>query len=191
MKLVCWGYAKCVKKILSSYQNVSVNYKSKSEGQLSALIEAFLPPCDNQIIELLLSHPDINPNIQTEFDDTPLHIGCRSDRNINQVKLLLQHSAIDVNIQNNKGDTPLHVSLCEPANNVTNLLLNVEDIDVNIQNNTGNTPIMCGFLFNYGWMSSIDFEIIQGICFNNKYDNNIRNNKGESFTNILLKYGKF
>ena len=57
----------------------------------------------NQIVELLLKHPNININIQNNYDNTAL-IEALYYRHEEIVKSLLKHPGIDINIQNNDGE---------------------------------------------------------------------------------------
>lgn len=63
-------------------------------------------------VNSLLSHPDINPNVQDYFESTALHCAVRKDH-LNIVEQLLSHPLIDLTIKDDYNNTPLDV-----ANNV-------------------------------------------------------------------------
>ena len=61
----------------------------------------------NDILIMLLEHPDINPNLQSQYGmSTPLHFATRYTDS-SAMKLLLAHPDIELSIENSLGLTPL------------------------------------------------------------------------------------
>ena len=90
----------------------------------------------NEIVKLLLSHPNIDVNKDNK-GATPLYVGC-SRGHIEIVNSLLTHTNIDVNKDFN-GKTPL-INACEKGHNeIVKLLLLQRNIVVNKHFN-GKTP---------------------------------------------------
>ena len=63
----------------------------------------------------------IDPNIQDDIGDTPLHYAAEHGH-LDVVKLLLEHGA-DPNIQNNSGKTPLHYAALDGHLEIVKFLL--------------------------------------------------------------------
>lgn len=192
MYLVIRNYTKCVEKVLSLYPNIDINYRTnKDEGPIhiytSALIEAI--PKSTKIIELLLNHPKIDVNITDEDGNTPLHLLCERNTEINKIKLLLNHPNININAQNKRGNTPLHINLCKGNIKISELLLENPGIDVNIQNYREETPIMNFFSGRHQWpYPKQNRDLIKKIYEGDKYDKKIKNYYGETFFDMLFRY---
>jgi cytohesin len=81
----------------------------------------------------------VDPNIQDENGETPLHYAAWEGR-LKVVKLLLEHGA-DPNVQDKDGETPLHLAAWDGHLDVVELLLE-HGANPNIQENKyGKTPL--------------------------------------------------
>lgn len=89
-------------------QTNNINTKNKSENTLLSLV-AYTN--EKELLELLLSHPQIDVNTQNNKKNTPLMQAILKGRNIKpMIEPLLAHPAIDLEIRNNYeggGATPL------------------------------------------------------------------------------------
>ena len=59
------------------------------------------------VVEELLSHPKIDPNIQGRSGYTPLNIACGRGH-VRVVKALLRHRLTKPNLKNKNGEAPFH-----------------------------------------------------------------------------------
>lgn len=94
-------------RILDLMQDVNA---AMSEGSTALYLATHHDKQD--FVNSLLSHPDINPNVQDYFESTALHCAVRKDH-LNIVEQLLSHPLIDLTIKDDYNNTPLDV-----ANNV-------------------------------------------------------------------------
>lgn len=87
------------------------------------------------IVKLLLSHPDIDPNFMVGGGQMAL----MSNREPDVVKLLLDQEEIDVNRQDDSGRTALCRAAYGGCLESVKLLLEREDTDINVSDNDGRT----------------------------------------------------
>ena len=97
---------------------------------------------NNDLVELLLAHPNIDPNAAGEYGDTPLTIASNDCRG-KIVKLLLAHPMIDVNKRcvNGAVHSPLVAACTQGRLGVVKLLLARSDIDVNMNAGEGEDDV--------------------------------------------------
>jgi len=97
---------------------------------------------NNDLVELLLAHPNIDPNAAGEYGDTPLTIASNDGRG-KIVKLLLAHPMIDVNKRcvNGAVHSPLVAACTQGRLGVVKLLLARPDINVNMNAGEGKDDV--------------------------------------------------
>ncbi|CAN9349704.1 unnamed protein product [Alternaria sp. RS040] len=94
-----------------------------------------------EMVKLLLSHPDIDVNSQGPSGRTPLHAATNNGC-MEIIVLLLAHPGIDVNsLEDYGGGTPLHAAASHNYMEILVLLLARPDVDVNLQDRSGDTPL--------------------------------------------------
>ena len=96
---------------------------------------------NTEIINELLQHPNIDPNIQDEDGDTPLYTAVRRER-IELVKKLLKLPNINPNIQNNDDNSPLIRAIYDNNLEIFKALLQHPNIDIDIQDKYGDTALV-------------------------------------------------
>lgn len=108
----------------------------------SALSEAAINNHEN-IVKLLLTHPDIDVNSRGEFGKTPLMaaIENKSPNSINIIKLLLSHPKINLETRNNNIWTALHEAALENRADIIKLLLD-HGADIDAKDGGGSTALM-------------------------------------------------
>lgn len=92
------------------------------------------------IVKLLLSRPDIDPNFVAGGGQTALMLAC-ADQEPDVVKLLLDQEKIDVNRQDDNGRTALCKAAYYGCLESATLLLERKDTDINISDNDGRTAL--------------------------------------------------
>ena len=91
-------------------------------------------------VELLVSHPQIDINLQTSQEETALQIAC-NNKLFDIIKVLLQHPQIDTNVKDSEGRTPLHLSCEKSKIDLIKTLLNNPKTDVNAIDHKQRTPL--------------------------------------------------
>jgi len=98
------GYIKTVQHFID--KGIDVNLQSKY-GSTALIIASFYGK--NDVVKLLLQHPNIDVNLQDSYRNSPLiYASFRGDVEI--VKNLLQHKDIDISLKNDKGETALNLA---------------------------------------------------------------------------------
>ena len=59
-----------------------------------------------EVVKLLLAHPNINVNLKSNAEQTPLSFGCEYDQ-VSVVRVLLKDPRVDITMDDNSGCTPL------------------------------------------------------------------------------------
>jgi ankyrin repeat protein len=85
---------------------------------------------NSRVVEMILSHPKINPNCKNHRLDTPLHLAASSG-NIDVIKLLLLHKDIDVQSKNYQQQTPLDQAFLSYKWNALRLIADHQNLTVN------------------------------------------------------------
>jgi Ankyrin repeats (3 copies) len=111
-----------IAKILLAYPLIDIN-----KGDTTFLMHAVK---QSKYVQLLLSHPSIDVNVQNSDGWTALMIATMDD-NQESVQLLLSHPGIHVNLTNNRKQTSLIISTFHGRNNSIQLLLSHPSISVN------------------------------------------------------------
>lgn len=106
----------------------------------SALHHACSGSCDAKIVELLLSHPDINIELHDNKKRTAFHRCCITG-SVEIAKLFRPYFEKIINLQDNFGSTPLHLAIRFHNDDIISLLTSIEDINVNLVDNKGRTPL--------------------------------------------------
>ncbi len=114
---------------------------------------------DNEIVEMLLEHPDIDVNLQDALGCTALmwaiiplvtfsqkmetnEITENINRRMRIIELLLKHPDIDVNLKPSNGSNALFLAVTGNCKEAVNLLLQNKKININTQDNKGRTALM-------------------------------------------------
>lgn len=92
------------REILKENKEIKVNRKYGPNGY-TALHEACIHGQD-EIVAMLLAHPDIDVNLKNNYGDTPFLLACYKGRTA-CVPLLLKDPRVKVNEPNDDGCTPL------------------------------------------------------------------------------------
>ena len=101
-RAVSYGPKEYVKKLL--------DHSDTDPNAYAGVIHASVLSWPHDNLEMLLGHPDINPNQQSFYSGrTALHMAARY-KSADSVKLLLAHPDIDPSIENNDGYTPLELA---------------------------------------------------------------------------------
>ena len=87
-------------------------------------------------MKMLLTHKDINVNIQDKIGQTPLHTSIERCR-LDILQQLLSHEDIEVNIEDNEGKTPLQHAIENNDSDSVEQLLSHKNIDVNTTDKYG------------------------------------------------------
>ena len=93
------------------------------------------------ILEVLLVHPRVSPNLINSDGKTPCYLACEEGR-AKMVALLLADRAVDVNKSRWQLGGPLHVSIRKGFKEIACQLLDHRSIDVNVRNGAGETVFM-------------------------------------------------
>lgn len=128
---------------------------------------------DENVLELLLKHPQCDVNIQNNEGLTALMEACDSIHKSN-ISLLLEHKS-NVNLQNNEGNTAIMHLLesnmdCGFDNEIIEQILfynKYYTVDINISNKYGLTVIMYAIIYG-------DDEILKMLLNHNLYFNTIK-----------------
>ena len=103
----------------------------------------------NKTVKILLEHPNINVNLQSEYGWSALMSASgetNTDSTEETVKMLLEHPNIDVNLQNEQGYTALthacRYSNTDSTEKTVKILLEHPNIDVNLQDIDGWSALM-------------------------------------------------
>lgn len=98
----------------------------------------------SEVVQLLLSHDEINPNSLDSRGASPLHLAAWAGHS-EICKFLLTHPTLpaDPNLQASESETPLHFAAQHGHVNALMILL-AHGADPNIMNERGETPLDLG-----------------------------------------------
>ena len=99
------GKVENVKDILRKNPSLNVNWKNEGDHARTALVAACWNGHDS-VVSILLAHPDIDPNLKSEFGYTPFRSACFRGYT-SCVRLLLQDQRVKVKEPDDFGSTPL------------------------------------------------------------------------------------
>ena len=91
------------------------------------------------LLNLLLAHPRVDVNIETEYRQTPLMLACSVGHQI-IVQRLLQVEGLLLNAQDIWGETALHKAV--PFSGCVQQLKGAPGLDWNLKNISGETPLL-------------------------------------------------
>jgi len=112
-----------VRQLLDLHHSLDINYKNEEDIGFTALHLACY--YDNlHLINLLLSHPDLHPNVQDGFLKTPLAVACAEGR-ASAVKLLAGDRRVDLDLPNDELKCPLWIAAQKGHLNCIEVLLAV------------------------------------------------------------------
>ena len=133
------GYALGISDLLSD-PRCNVNYRNHM-GE-SALIMAVYKN-EIEVVELLLTCPTININIQDDELSTPLIVLCQAEScPVGMLQLFLARDELDINMVNDQGWSALMYAAFFHHVGAVRLLLQCLTVDVNIQDGDGNMPLI-------------------------------------------------
>jgi hypothetical protein len=95
--------------LLRAHPDLDVNWKDQNGW--TALHQASSYWGHLEVVKLLLDHPFINVNVQTNAGATPFLLCC-SNRNLPVVQVLLKDPRVDITLATNSGRTPLWDASC-------------------------------------------------------------------------------
>lgn len=126
-------------KSLAEDPSVNVNWQHENQFRLTALYNA----CQEDhlaVVEYLLTHPRIDPNLAEIVGGTPFYAACRSGHT-SVVSLMMADPRVDVARPSNKGYTALNSACFAGYQPVVSLLLADPRVDVNRPNDQSCTPL--------------------------------------------------
>merc|ERR1719509_289669 len=96
-----------------------------------------------EVVEVLLAHPDVDVTCRGSADYTALHWACRFS-SVGIVRRLLAMPGVQVDARNITGRTPLMEAVEEGGRRkeAVRVMVDVEGIDLDARNITGRTPLM-------------------------------------------------
>lgn len=106
----------------------------------TALHHACSGGCDVRIVELLISHPNIDVELRDKKKRTAFHRCCITG-SVEIAKLFEPYYDKLINLKDNFGSTPLHLAIRFHNDDLVSLLLSIDSIDINIADNKGRTPL--------------------------------------------------
>lgn len=168
-----------VKELLNS----GIDINSQNEYGDTPLYEASITN-HIEIVELLLSYPNIVINAQSDRGATALFVSS-SNNHIGIVELLLAHPEIDINIANKEGLTPLHVSSRFNNIEVVKLLLSRPEINVNTiatEKVYKETPL-------HSATERVNIEVVEMLLDHPDIDPNIKNKDQDTPFFLACKFG--
>jgi ankyrin repeat protein len=133
------------------------------------VLSKFLEKNDIVCATMLLSHPRIDINLQTESGVSPLRFACVYKSN--SLGILLLNKGADPNIQGNDGCTALMRCVQEKNIGMASLLISHPDIKLNLQEKHGNTALHIA--------CSRDESVCIYQLLSNGADQSIKNESGE------------
>ena len=154
---------------------VNINYQD-NKGNTPLILASLHNKTD--IVNILLSRPEININLQNNEGNTALFIAIVYKNNY-IANILCSRSDIDVNLQNNNKDTVLTISIFNKNDELTKKILERDDIDVNLQTKDGNTALILA--------SEKNIEIVRLLLGKDGIDVNIQNTKYGNTALIVTK----
>ncbi|WP_197326527.1 ankyrin repeat domain-containing protein [Ralstonia solanacearum] len=92
------------------------------------------------VVEALLRHAEIAPNVVDKHGQTPLHVAA-GKRHADIARALVEHPSTDVNRQDRDRNTALHVAVRKRGADVAGVLLGHPHVDPNLSNAKHHTPL--------------------------------------------------
>ncbi|MBB6592276.1 ankyrin repeat domain-containing protein [Ralstonia solanacearum] len=92
------------------------------------------------VVEALLRHAEIAPNVVDKHGQTPLHVAA-GKRHAGIARALVAHPSTDVNLQDRDRNTALHVAVRKRGADVAGVLLGHPHVDPNLSNAKHHTPL--------------------------------------------------
>ena len=135
------------------------------------------------ILNVLLSCTNCNPNQQNAKGDTALHIACRmrSDSTLQFLEVLI--SRCDPNICDSEGNTALHIAVSRHSSGQlenVQCLLQSDRCDPNVINKSGHTPLHIA-CFRH------DFSLLEALVADKRCDLNIQDGNGDTALHIRVE----
>ncbi|AQW29938.1 ankyrin repeat domain-containing protein [Ralstonia syzygii subsp. celebesensis] len=92
------------------------------------------------VVEALLRHAEINPNVVDKHGQTPLHVAV-GKRSLDITRALVAHPGTDVNRRDRDDNTALHLAVRKRGPDVAGVLLSHPRVDPNLPNAEHHTPL--------------------------------------------------
>ena len=127
--------------------------------------------------------PNSNYNIQTNSEDTLLHIAANSGIFPEIVQYLIQEKSCNPNIPNSRGQLPLHIACSVSSDTALELvkLLSEYTLDVNAKTKQGNTPLHIA-------CRSFNDPIVKYLIDEKHADVKIQNDYGETVLHLAVSH---
>ena len=125
------GHLQAAQLLISS--NANVHEKTNSEKTPVHLAAKY---GNNSVLKLLLDNSSSNSVSAVDDDkNTPLHLACAGDGDIDTVRILLQKSGINVrslvNLANKDQETPIQLAVKSGRNNISTFMKKLETLEEN------------------------------------------------------------
>ena len=163
------GDVETLEFFLSLSDKINVNAQRKSD--MTALHYACYCGFE-EVVRILLGHPQIRVNVTNKDGRTPLHSVCFNGSET-IVSLLLDREDIQVNKSSNNMDTALMIACTESHAEVVKLLLRRDEINVNAQNVSRYTALMCACVQG-------NTEIVKSLLDHKDIDVNLEDSNDET-----------
>ena len=140
---------------------------------------------NKEMVELLLTHPGINPNIRNISGYTILQMYSFTNSKsvyLNVVEAILKHHKTDPNIKSKDGFAPLHTAANKANSRMTRLLLTHPRINPNVTNDSGFTPLHIAALRG-------DTLIVKSLLNHPQTNLHLRNKFGDTALEAALSRG--
>ena len=92
----------------------------------------------SEVVSLLLSHPNINPNAKGLLGASALHVACFRG-SMDSLNLLLGVPGLELNERDDDGDTPLMAAACFGRSEVVRALTQKPGLDLDLKTPRGET----------------------------------------------------
>lgn len=129
----------------------------------------------------MLENKSLEPNLQDENGDTPLHLAVKNNH-ITIIEKLLENNSLDLNLQNKDGETPLHIAAQNGYTEITEKLLKNNSVDSNLQDIIGENPLHAAA--EHGWI-----KIVEKLLESSSADPNLQNKIGETPLQLATQNG--
>lgn len=147
-------------RILNDDPDIDVNELVSGE----AILHHLCRHSHSELLDVLVSRPDIDVNLKTHDGLAGLHIACRSD-NLAIIDSLLQSPHINVNIRSSSNlRTPLHIAAMQGNASPIKSLLRMAEIDVQAEDAHGYLPLHYAAEHLVPTMESFEFSMAYQDC---------------------------
>lgn len=199
------GDSDLVKQLL--YSPIDVN--AQDEYGLTALHVAVTFGLDD-IVSVLLEHPDIDINSKDLHGNTPLLLAFSKDdfyakKEFHIAQQLIDKPAVNVNAVNNHGVTALYLACFKGQLDYALAILKRDDIDVNYINLKGDTALHACIFHDPYYGKGLDIEVggdslrekligiqmAKGLLAINPDLINIKNHSGKTVLHYCAKHGEW